>query len=252
MRHPSRATRRALMNSAIAAGALLAPARALAQQQQPPSDCARDTTQHAPQDSMRHTGHEPTTLPCVRVVASSAKRADAASTVVILPTAIRTVPATDVWDIVRQAAGMEVHLQGQGPGFASDAAFRGFTSDHSSDVAMSVDGVPVNEPVNGHAEGYSDWNSMMPEAVSSVEITDGPAVPNAGNFAMGGVVDVRTKQVAVGTEWSARVGSYGDARLSVLTGDANERGGYLFAADAQRGDGWRDNSQEWISHLMAN
>lgn len=247
MTHPYRAFHRAsILGAATAALATAAPAAA----QQ--SDCARDSTQRAPQDSARHTGHEPTMLPCVRVVASSAKRADAASTVVILPTAIRTVPASDAWDIVRQAAGVQVHLQGQGPGFASDAAFRGFTSDHSTDVAMSIDGVPVNEPVSGHAEGYADWNALMPEAVSSVEITKGPAVPWAGNFAMGGVVDVKTRPVAVGTQWSARVGSYGDARLTMLTGDANEGGGWLLAADAQRSDGWRDNSQEWIGHVMAN
>src|SRR5262249_29406223 len=155
-----------LILGACACAACVLPARAASQQQPPQSDCARDTTQRAPQDSTRHTGHQPTTLPCVRVIAASPKRADAAATEVILPSAIRTVPASDAWDIMRQAASVQVHLQGQGPGFASDASFRGFTSDHSTDVAMGIDGVPVNEPVNGHAEGYADWNAIMPEAIS--------------------------------------------------------------------------------------
>jgi len=247
MRHPARALRRACTCAAVAAALPIYPMSA-----QQPSDCARDTTQRAPEDSARHTGHQPNVLPCVRVVAASPKRADAASTMVILPSVVRTVPASDAWDIVRQASGVEVHLQGQGPGFASDAAFRGFTSDHSTDVAMSIDGVPLNQTVNGHAEGYADWNALIPEAVSSVEITNGPAVPWAGNFAMGGVVDVKTRPLAIGTEWSARVGSYGDARLAVVKGDADEQGGYLLAADAQRSDGWRQNSGEWIAHGMAN
>ena len=254
MSHPHRAQIRALFSMAFAGAAMLAPARAASQQQQPSkqSDCARDSTQRAPQDSTRHVGHQPNVLPCVRVVAASPKRADAATTEVILPSAIRTVPASDAWDIMRQAASVQVHLQGQGPGFASDAAFRGFTSDHSTDVAMGIDGVPVNEPVNGHAEGYSDWNAIMPEAISSVEVTMGPAVPWAGNFAMGGVVDVKTRAVAVGTQWSARLGSYGDARLTLLNGDANESGGYMAAFDYQRSDGWRNNSNEYIAHTLVN
>ena len=56
----------------------------------------------------------------------------------------------------RRAAAVEVHEQGQGPGFASDVVVRGFTSDHSGDVLLVVDGVPVNLPINGHGEGYSD------------------------------------------------------------------------------------------------
>lgn len=253
MQHPSRTIARAILSLATSILALGASTHADAQQQSAPqSDCARDSTQRTPQDSTRHVGHQPSVLPCVRVVAASPKRADAATTEVILPSALRTVPASDAWDIMRQAASVQVHLQGQGPGFASDASFRGFTSDHSSDVAMGIDGVPVNEPVNGHAEGYADWNAIMPEAISSVEVTMGPAVPWAGNYAMGGVVDVRTRSVAVGTQWSARVGSYGDARLTLLSGDANEEGGYMTALDYQRSDGWRANSNEAIGHAMVN
>src|SRR5215831_10284914 len=101
MSHPRHARIRALVPIALAGAALLAATPAASQQQQPPSrqsDCARDTTQRTPQDSARHVGHAPNVLPCVRVVAASPKRADAATTEVILPSAIRTVPASDAWD----------------------------------------------------------------------------------------------------------------------------------------------------------
>jgi outer membrane receptor protein involved in Fe transport len=207
-----------------------------------------DSTRRAPRDSTHHM----TTMPVIRVVAAPTQRADAASSVIILPTAIRTVPATDAWDIVRQTAGVEVHLQGQGPGFASDAAVRGFTSDHSTDVAASIDGVPLNETVSGHAEGYADWNALIPEAVKRVEVTKGPATPWAGNFAMGGTMNVLTVPSNLGTEWSARVGSWGDARVQLLTGSEDADGGWMFAADIQRADGWRDNSQEALGHIMTS
>jgi hypothetical protein len=54
---------------------------------------------------------------------------------------LQRAPATDPYDLVRRASGIEVHQQGQGPGFASDAVIRGFTSDHSSDVLLVIDGV---------------------------------------------------------------------------------------------------------------
>ena len=121
----------------------------------------------------------------MRVIASPIKRADAATTAVIFPDAIRTVPANDAWDLVRQTAGVEVHLQGQGPGFASDAVMRGYTSDHSVDVASFIDGVPLNEPVSGHAEGYADWNALIPEAVAR------PAARTASGENLGDVVALR-------------------------------------------------------------
>jgi len=208
--------------------------------------------QGAHSDSTRRDTAGVYTLPPVRVTAAPAKRAEAASSVVISPKAIRSAPATNAWDIVRQTAGVEVHQQGQGPGFASDAVIRGFTSDHSTDVALTINGVPVNEPVNGHAEGYANWNEILPEAVSSIRVLKGPTSPWIGNFAMGGEVEVQTMPVASGGRWSATGGSYGDARLTGLVGNVGEGGGYVIAGDAQHQDGWRDNSTSSTGHLLVN
>ncbi len=192
------------------------------------------------------------TLPAVRVTSAPARRADAASAVVISPQTIRTAPATNMWDIVRQTAGVEVHQQGQGSGYASNAVIRGFTSDHSADVAVTINGVPVNEPINGHAEGYANWNEIIPEAVSTIRVLKGPTSPWIGNFAMGGEVEVETVPVASGARWSATGGSYGDARITGLAGSVDATGGYVVAGDAQRQDGWRANSQSSIAHLLVN
>ena len=81
---------------------------------------------------------------------------------------IQRSPATDPFDLVRRASGIEVHQQGQGPGFASDAVIRGFTSDHSSDVLLVLDGVPINLPIHGHVEGYADWSVLSPAAVTGI------------------------------------------------------------------------------------
>lgn len=75
------------------------------------------------------------------------------TTIEVAPAELRRTFAADAYDLLRRTAGIEVHEQGQGPGFASDAVIRGFSSDHSSDVLLTIDGVPINLPVHGHVEG---------------------------------------------------------------------------------------------------
>ena len=191
-------------------------------------------------------------LPAVRVTAGRMTTPEAASAVVATPAAIRSVPASNAFELVRQTAGIEVHQQGQGPGFASDAVIRGFTSDHSTDVALMIDGVPINQPVNGHAEGYADWNEMLPEAISTIRVLKGPVSPWIGNFGMGGEVEVETVSLAQGTRWALRSGSFGDARASVVTGQTAQSGGFVVAADAMREDGWRRNMGSESGHLLLN
>src|SRR5512140_3713942 len=134
----------------------------------------------------------PVKLGEITVTATRARR-DAPSSSVTVPAAeLRTVTALNAYDLIRQTAGIEVHDQGQGPGFASDASVRGFSSDHSTDVALWVDGVPINEPANGHAEGYSDWSLLFPQAVQSIDVFKGPTSAVYGNFALAGAVNIRT------------------------------------------------------------
>ncbi len=107
----------------------------------------------------------------VTVTATQARREEPLSSVSVSAAVIQRTPAINAYDLLRQTAGIEVHDQGQGPGFASNASVRGFSSDHSTDLALWIDGVPINEPVNGHAEGYNDWSLLFPAAVSSIDIS---------------------------------------------------------------------------------
>jgi outer membrane cobalamin receptor len=207
--------------------------------------------QHQSLDSARRDSAT-SWLPVVRVIAGRMTAPEAASAVIATPAAIRSAPASNAFDLVRQTAGVEVHQQGQGPGFASDVVIRGFTSDHSTDVALLIDGVPANQPINGHAEGYADWNEMLPEAISVIRVLKGPVSPWIGNFGMGGEVEVETQSVAEGTRWALRTGSFGDARGSVVTGYSKPQGGFVLAADAMRDDGWRDNMGSKSGHLLLN
>ena len=168
------------------------------------------------------------------------------------PIRLRSVPATDAWDLLRQSAGIEVHLQGQGPGFASDASVRGFSSDHSADLALWIDGVPINEPVNGHAERYCDWSLLFPQVISGVDVTRGPTNVLFGNFNLSGAVNVQTLERLAGSRLSLQGGSYGVADGTFLTGFARGAvGGGVLGIRAARQDGFRPNSGNSLEQFHA-
>src|SRR3954469_3698974 len=161
------------------------------------------------------TGADTTQVKQLQTITVTSERPRAAAppvTTLVVPAAeLRRTFANNPYDLLRRTSGIEVHEQGQGPGFASDAVIRGFSSDHSSDVLLVLDGVPINLPVHGHVEGYSDWSILSPAAVSSLRVITGPASPLYGDFAMAGVVEVFTAADAVGTTGSLSASSYGDA-----------------------------------------
>lgn len=197
-----------------------------------------DSLRH-PHDSLTRT---PVRLREVTVTATPTHPELPQTTVTVGRSRIALTPATDPWDLLRQTAGIEVHEQGQGPGFASDASIRGFSSDHSTDLALWVDGVPVNEPVNGHAEGYGDWSLLLPLAIREVEVIKGPTSALFGNFATAGAVNVRTLERARGVLGSVEGGAYGRVDGTVLTGLDREGTGAVLAIRGAREDGWRPHS----------
>src|SRR4029077_10052556 len=146
-----------------------------------------------------------------------ARRDEPSSSVRVSAQLIQQTPATDAYDLLRQTAGVEVHIQGQGPGFASDASVRGFSSDHSTDLALWIDGVPVNEPVNGHAEGYNDWSLIFPQAIQDLDVIKGPTSALFGNFAFSGIVNVRTLDHLDGTRTWVNGGAAGHLEGTALS-----------------------------------
>src|SRR5688572_7005113 len=136
-------------------------------------------------DSLRDTARY--ILP--RIVVNAPRERAAPPPVAVLnlrPEALVRIQAANSFDLIRRVAAIEVHEQGQGPGFASDIVIRGFTSDHSADVLLVIDGVPVNLPIHGHGEGYADWSVLLPAAIRSSRVVYGTASPLYGDFALGG------------------------------------------------------------------
>ena len=218
----------------VAAALLAATAGVLAAQQPTPQD-----TMHMHGDTL---GREPVQLRAVTVTAAAPRRDEPEAAVTVSPTVIARTPAINTYELLRQSAGVEVHDQGQGPGFASDASIRGFSSDHSTDMALWVDGVPINEPVNGHAEGYADWNLLMPQAVQAIDVLKGPTDVRFGNFALAGVVNARTLDRMAGTQAWFETGSNAHMDAGALTGWDRSGSGGVFGVRVLGDGGWRPNS----------
>jgi outer membrane receptor protein involved in Fe transport len=222
--------------------ALAAPAVSVAQQPSPP-DSARIRSDTLTRSSV--------TLHAITVTTTEPEHFDPSSAARVTPAQLQHATATDAYDLLRQTAGVEVHEQGQGPGFASDAAIRGFSSDHSTDIALWVDGVPINEPVNGHAEGYNDWNLLLPEAISGIDVLEGPTSALYGNFAMAGVVNVLTIEHMSGSRFTASAGSNGHVEGALIAGDDSGATNAVFGIRGVHDDGWRPNSGYDIGQVHA-
>lgn len=104
---------------------------------------------------------------------------------------IKTRPITNGQDLMRLVPGM-VLAQHAGGGKAEQMFFRGFDIDHGTDIAISVDGIPVNMVSHAHGQGYADCHFVIPEIIGSVNVSKGPYNPEAGNLATSGSVEMTT------------------------------------------------------------
>ncbi len=168
------------------------------------------------------------------------------STITVTPAVLRRTQASDPWDLLRRTTDIEIHEQGQGPGFASNAVLRGFSSDHSSDALLVLDGVPINLPIHGHVEGYNDWSMLAAPAVGSLRVVNGPASPLYGDFNFGGVVEVNTPTDINQASSQVSVTSFGDVAGWIRTGAQRPASGFFVSALGEREQGWRDNSSYWL------
>ncbi|MGJ0395464.1 MAG: TonB-dependent receptor plug domain-containing protein, partial [Methylocystis sp.] len=72
--------------------------------------------------------------------------------------------------------------QHSGDGKANQYYLRGFNLDHGTDLALYLDGMPLNMRTHGHGQGYADANFLIPELLSYVLARKGPYDAQDGDF----------------------------------------------------------------------
>jgi outer membrane receptor protein involved in Fe transport len=143
------------------------------------------------------------------IVLESAAPAEAASSVHFGRDELAARPHTRPSDLLRQTPGLVVS-QHAGGGKSDQYFLRGFDADHGTDVALFVDGVPVNLTSHGHGQGYADSHWLIPELVDSIDVHKGPYAARFGDFTTAGAIELRTIEPAPG----ARVWLTGGTQLT--------------------------------------
>jgi TonB family protein len=165
-------------------------------------------------------------------------------------------PIGSVQDILRVTPGL-VMVQHSGGGKANQYFLRGFDADHGTDLALSVDGVPINMPNHAHGQGFADTNFIIPEAVERVEITKGPYFTNQSDFATAGAVNLVTRDdfehssAGFGVSGSPGHGSPGYRGL-LIASPKWDIATATFAAEIGRQNGPFDNPENWDKYKLFN
>jgi outer membrane receptor protein involved in Fe transport len=120
-------------------------------------------------------------------------------------------PSNTPSDVLRLTPGLIIG-QHHGGGKADQILFRGFDTDHGTDFAVFIDGMPVNMVSHAHGQGYADMHWLIPETVERVEIYKGPYFAHLGDFATSGAMNIITKRRDKDSTITLTGGSYNTQR----------------------------------------
>ena len=148
-------------------------------------------------------------------------------------------PVLRTGELLEVVPGLIV-TQHSGDGKANQYFLRGFNLDHGTDLATSVDGVPVNMRTHAHGQGYTDVGFVIPELVSSIEYRKGTYYAEYGDFSAAGAVDMRYRDSVPKPVATLELGD-NDYRRALLVGSAEALGGtWLVALERATNDGpWK-------------
>lgn len=154
---------------------------------------------------------------------------------------MRNTPATNLPDILRTAAGVDVRTLYGSLGVDATVDLRGFGETASSNTLILLDGQRLN-PID---MGSISWSAIPLESVQRIEIIRGAGTVLYGDRATGGVINIVTdKSGRPRAAATASAGSYGRSGLDVHGAGGGERGYINVFAHYADSNGWRKNSQQ--------
>ncbi len=199
---------------------------------------------------------EPVPDPTVEVVVLVGRPISAASSFSVRDRDFQLRPIGSVQDILRVTPEL-VLVQHSGGGKANQYFMRGFDADHGTDLALSIDGIPINMVSHAHGQGFSDTNFIIPEVVERVEITKGPYFVAQGDFATAGAVNLVSRagfehsSAGFGLSGSPGQGGIGYRALAIAS-PTLESTQATFAAEIGRSEGPFDNPEDWDKYKLFN
>ncbi|HEY4618043.1 MAG TPA: TonB-dependent receptor [Flavobacterium sp.] len=159
---------------------------------------------------------------------------------------LETTPVNSSQEILRKVPGLFIG-QHAGGGKAEQIFLRGFDIDHGTDIAISVDGMPVNMVSHAHGQGYADLHFVIPETVEKIDFGKGAYYADKGDFATAGYVAFQTLEKLTKSSISVEAGQFDTLRtvgLFDLLGKKKKQSAYI-AAEYILTDGPFDSPQNF-------
>lgn len=152
-------------------------------------------------------------------------------TVVITRAEIESSGATDLAELLRYHAGLEIGRNG-GPGQTTSLFIRGTESNHT---LVLIDGVEMNPGTIGGAA----IQNISPEIIERIEIVKGPRSSLYGSEAIGGVINVITRKAKkTGLETRLTYGTYDTKKITAHSAFREDERFASFTLDWNNVDGF--------------
>ncbi len=180
------------------------------------------------------TANPATPLPTIEVGSAAPAnlpapaRETAASEQVFSGAQINAQPASRTGEFLEATPGLIV-TQHSGEGKANQYFLRGFNLDHGTDLAITVDGMPVNMRTHGHGQGYADTNFIIPELIGAMRVRKGPYYADEGDFSSAGSLNIGYMDRLDKKMVALTYGSFGSTR-TFAAGSTRVGNGNLLAA----------------------
>lgn len=101
-----------------------------------------------------------------------------------------SLPVRSADELLQVVPGLLLSQHG-GRGKAQQYLTRGFDAAHGSDVAVFLEGIPLNEVSNVHGQGYLDLGIVSPDLVRRIDVVKGPHRSDRGDFAVAASGDLQ-------------------------------------------------------------
>jgi len=156
--------------------------------------------------------------------------------------ALSLTPRRSADELLRLVPGLHI-AQHASEGKAQQFFLRGFDAVHGSDLAVSVAGVPINEPSNVHGHGYVDIGFVIPEVVAGLEARKGSFSADQSDFATAGSVafELGVQAAQRGARLSYEAGTTNRHRALALIAPEDAPAATFVAAEALSDSGFGQN-----------
>jgi hypothetical protein len=139
-------------------------------------------------------------------------------------------------EVVEEIPGVII-TQHSGSGKANQYFLRGFNLDHGTDLAVSVDEIPVNMPSHAHGQGYADLNFLIPELVQQESYKKGPYYADVGDFGSAGAINLQYYDVLPRGFATLEGGQFGYGRAVLADNAGIGDGNLIYALEVEHNDG---------------